>query len=51
MTLVFAFRVIVLENRPIADLSATSNLYVLTGHESTVWTVSTDVSDNFTRNI
>jgi hypothetical protein len=29
-------RVIVLENRSIADLNANSNLYVLTGHESTV---------------
>jgi len=33
---VVRFRVIVLENRPLADLSAPSNLFVVTGHESTV---------------
>jgi len=33
---VACFRVIVLENRPVADLSAPSNLFVLAGHESTV---------------
>lgn len=30
-------RAIVLENRSIADLEAYSNLYMLSGHESTVW--------------